>query len=1560
MDHIPIAKIEPQLSDLYSKSFKAVVTLLWPYSSSTRQCALLLAEPDFRLRRKKGQVRVRFSSSSAKAIAQTGIGIGDEVILELRGAQFVQEDTDAVRTPGRSIDWELSYSQTLVVQISRNGTQIATLDIIDAAPTPAVTSPIRKPITSTPYKSPAPQSIDDHKWTSPAFLKRSRLSNGAHFESEYDPLVDDAENGGDKKRRRKSYRDWNVWTYSARTPSPEKEECEAENVDGIETSPVPVSSLSSTKQPVLATSAPPIDMNGTVRTPESLKTENTSKPEDSRKHNLPTDNNNYDLYADPDEANPSDVEYAYGGDTAENTEANTDEELDDASNTRDQNIDNGHPEVPNYEVSVVVAVADGNEKRDDGNSHEQPSIHEELVVIEDESEDQGHISQDRPAYEGAEDAPPSASSLTPYVVMPPPTLPTLQTDFSPIPTPGLLTPIGKEPSSPVIRPLDSATLPMPSPFPGEQDATTSSYLDYTADVLEDVTGVQLVEEEPLNKAVHDAESSFYSSTRSVNVPTPHRTHESAFTDIRFTFGLDGTMLSRQKEGKEEQDPIGADFDHAQDIHDDGKPELVSDTGLDIPNTSTVDVPSQVDPPSSSQIQENESIVIPETMPTESQLEASPALEDETPHASVQQSDPEVEVIALTSDSESDRESIADDAESLAAGDEEHQISAVDWAQVQDNQQSMSMSDLIDLDSDSEQEIEEEKGVVGEMDVHTEDSQERDESASDVSRDESGMASPVNLDSQDSGAQVQSFEEDREIDDSTESAKPPHGVENASLSDHDGYEHHAHLNAQADPSASLDTAPSFENAQVPEDDRLSEISAVDIDEIIQNRAYAQPESRDARPTSPEHHPDIKIESIEDDSSFELHEQKDSQPQKHEDGSNTSPKDDLVIEVPGHKMGEMVEKTVSAAGPARSTRSKTKSSISPPRESLTPSQPKKVHKRSKGSLGSITDVVLSPTNMRLRSTITPDTAPPESPYYLRSQSKRLTSTPVAIESTTRRTPGTASKSLASPLQDSFGAAQRPLANTSMTPEVPFSSQDWRSSQRSFADVTVVGDSDVESVHSEGSLSTNTPSNKRESLASNNEAAAVEASGELLNFGSSQSMGQGVTPKKGKKKPNYLDLSEVGTPTRNAILGASEDAVSEVSLESPMKTPIRRSPRLQRSRRDIYDIPDTPRQDHEATGSANGKLPQISHDSFPGPHLQQTENHLEQAKHLTPKLTRITSTNLHTQDPSEDIEMEEPTSPTKSTPRRNNNNNNITTTLTSPASPTRTPSVRSEDLSDLEDTTTTTTFAAAAALTTPTSPPSIGLSTPISYYTPLKDLPYFLNRSSQTTTNPDILALVTTPTTPPKRAEKGPKHFSTTLHITDLSIFSSHPPSASQQSQSQLPTAAERTVQVFRPNAAALPVAGKGDVVLLRGFAVRSAHRRPYLLSTEESAWCVWRFDGPPPALASNLIPSSTPKGKEKETSKTVWGSSRKAREAAAAAAAAAAARGDEGAEALKAREEVRGPEVERGIGERKEVERLRGWWGDVVEGCLAEGVGKGEGRWLRSMGRDGEKGGEGEEE
>jgi hypothetical protein len=115
--HIPIAQLTPLLSAPASRSIKAVVTLTWPYSSATGSVAFLLSEPDFRLRRTRGQVRVQFSGSSAKAVSQAGIASGDEIVLSLDGVKFVHDVEASASTPGRGVEFELKFAERLVVEV---------------------------------------------------------------------------------------------------------------------------------------------------------------------------------------------------------------------------------------------------------------------------------------------------------------------------------------------------------------------------------------------------------------------------------------------------------------------------------------------------------------------------------------------------------------------------------------------------------------------------------------------------------------------------------------------------------------------------------------------------------------------------------------------------------------------------------------------------------------------------------------------------------------------------------------------------------------------------------------------------------------------------------------------------------------------------------------------------------------------------------------------------------------------------------------------------------------------------------------------------------------------------------------------------------------------------------------------------------------------------------------------------------------------------------------------------------------------------------------------------
>ncbi|KAG9523603.1 hypothetical protein KCU93_g6571, partial [Aureobasidium melanogenum] len=239
MKIVPISSLSPSSALPTDCGFKALVTLLWPFSSTTGQCALLLADPDARQRHQKGQVRVRFTGPSARQIAASGIGIGDSVQVALVGVQWLTEaDTALVKTPGRSVDGELVFKNRLYMTITRGQTEPRTIDVNESiermSPKPSMLPP------STPIARSKPRTSFDAYgvavYSSPAFMKRLRLSEGG---TPYSPVPvsedDDQDTVTSRKRRRVSYKNVSEWKFDAREPSPEKDQIDVlDDADGDE------------------------------------------------------------------------------------------------------------------------------------------------------------------------------------------------------------------------------------------------------------------------------------------------------------------------------------------------------------------------------------------------------------------------------------------------------------------------------------------------------------------------------------------------------------------------------------------------------------------------------------------------------------------------------------------------------------------------------------------------------------------------------------------------------------------------------------------------------------------------------------------------------------------------------------------------------------------------------------------------------------------------------------------------------------------------------------------------------------------------------------------------------------------------------------------------------------------------------------------------------------------------------------------------------------------------------------------------------------------------------
>jgi len=111
-----ISSLGPGLPSPDSQVIQGEVTVIWPYNSIKDSLAFLLSEPDIRLRRTKGQVRIQLNGSSAKSVASCGFGSGDELVISLEGVEWAKDES-AVKLPGSRVEWQLNYSERLLLQV---------------------------------------------------------------------------------------------------------------------------------------------------------------------------------------------------------------------------------------------------------------------------------------------------------------------------------------------------------------------------------------------------------------------------------------------------------------------------------------------------------------------------------------------------------------------------------------------------------------------------------------------------------------------------------------------------------------------------------------------------------------------------------------------------------------------------------------------------------------------------------------------------------------------------------------------------------------------------------------------------------------------------------------------------------------------------------------------------------------------------------------------------------------------------------------------------------------------------------------------------------------------------------------------------------------------------------------------------------------------------------------------------------------------------------------------------------------------------------------------------
>ncbi|KAH6626995.1 hypothetical protein B0J18DRAFT_156680 [Chaetomium sp. MPI-SDFR-AT-0129] len=229
----PIAQLSPDLADQASRVVRGEVTITWPYNSVTKRFAFLIAEPDVRLRRARGQIRVELQGPSATAAAESGLGAGDELVFSLAGVEWAK-DASPGRIPGARAEWQLQFScrVDLQVKFGESG-EVKHINIDNPAEqqpdglgdeTPRLTSMEPEP---TPVLSEIPtttRKLSDftaNEYPSPAFVKRARISYGALFEGGFDLFEDDGGVKGKGRKRTRFGRDSSAWRYTSQSPSPE-------------------------------------------------------------------------------------------------------------------------------------------------------------------------------------------------------------------------------------------------------------------------------------------------------------------------------------------------------------------------------------------------------------------------------------------------------------------------------------------------------------------------------------------------------------------------------------------------------------------------------------------------------------------------------------------------------------------------------------------------------------------------------------------------------------------------------------------------------------------------------------------------------------------------------------------------------------------------------------------------------------------------------------------------------------------------------------------------------------------------------------------------------------------------------------------------------------------------------------------------------------------------------------------------------------------------------------------------------------------------------------------
>lgn len=69
---------------------------------------------------------MQFAGSSAKQVAKSGIASGDQITLCLDGVEWIEGD-NGLSTPGKGVEFELRFTERLLLQVRMPRSYITTL-----------------------------------------------------------------------------------------------------------------------------------------------------------------------------------------------------------------------------------------------------------------------------------------------------------------------------------------------------------------------------------------------------------------------------------------------------------------------------------------------------------------------------------------------------------------------------------------------------------------------------------------------------------------------------------------------------------------------------------------------------------------------------------------------------------------------------------------------------------------------------------------------------------------------------------------------------------------------------------------------------------------------------------------------------------------------------------------------------------------------------------------------------------------------------------------------------------------------------------------------------------------------------------------------------------------------------------------------------------------------------------------------------------------------------------------------------------------------------------------